>query len=366
MYNKYEYTDPFSVCFNTMKMRYTELDEVLTSRSFLRPTDKVNVFINLESIYKNISLVQDLEQKIFLQKDFKTIIISNILNLAAHYKHFFVANHMDVRIYLYQTDFKSDNFSQRRYNEDFRTYYLIKFNQNPKFSYFTDLLKDEILDELKIYCTFIPRVYFINSYNIEGSVIPDVIASDDSSRKNIIIGNDIFESQYSFKQNFMYIYIWKNMGKSCVLKDPYDYLSSLFKKSRDDIKNNYGYLNNFGIYASLLSVIGNRDRSIDGVSGIGPVKLASNINELINKNIINQKTTNPLMISKFIHDDNIRSQFVNNYYCTSVYCLDEDVSHADCISILSQRKDKLDMNSLITLNNTTFRFHPLLLDALSH
>lgn len=365
MNGKYEFSDPFSVCFNMMKIRYTELDEALTSSSFLTPNDKVNVFISLESVYKNISTIQDLEQKIFLQKDFKQIIISNILNLAAHYKYFFVSNHMDVRIYLYQTDLNSDDFSQRRYIEDFRTYYLVKFNQNPKFCYFTDLLKAEILEELKIYCHFIPRVYFINSHNIEGSVIPYLVAMDDLKRKNIVIGNDVVESQYSFMNNFMYFYIQRGFKHSFLFKEPLDYISSIFKKPKEDIQKYYGFMVNSGIYASLLSIMGNRLRSIDGIVGIGPAKFASSINEMLAKNKINQTTNNPQMIGSFLSDSN-KDQFVKNFYCTSVNCVGEDISESGVVSILSQRKDKLDMNSLMALNNTRFKMYPLMLDALSN
>jgi hypothetical protein len=45
---EYNSFDPFSVCFNLMKIKYKDYDESLTSKNFLSPSDKVNVFINLE------------------------------------------------------------------------------------------------------------------------------------------------------------------------------------------------------------------------------------------------------------------------------------------------------------------------------
>lgn len=350
-----------------MKIRYTELDEAISSKSFLTYNDKVNVFINLESIYKNISMIQDLEQKIFLQKDFKEIIISNILNLAAHYKHFFISNNIDVRIYLYQTDLRSDDFKQRRYNEDFRTYYLVKYNQNPKFTYFTDFLKNEILEELKIYCEFIPRVYFINSHNIEGSAIPSVVQSDDTTRKNIIIGNDVFDSQYSFQKDFMCFFIQKGYGRSIMFNDQMEYITAIMKKPKEEVLQECPFFNNFGMYVSLLSVMGNRIRSIDGIGGIGPNKLSTNMRKMIQTNHLNQTSNNPVMIGEFLSSNSgLYNQFINNYNCTSVLRLVEDISDSERLSLLSQRKDRLDINSLMALNNTTFKKHPLLLDALSH
>ena len=62
MSENYKYGDPFSVCFNILKMRYKDYDESITSKNFLYPTDKINLFINLESVFKNISMIP----KIFL------------------------------------------------------------------------------------------------------------------------------------------------------------------------------------------------------------------------------------------------------------------------------------------------------------
>ena len=87
---KFDDYNPFSVCFNALRMRYQIYDESLTASNFLKPTDSVNVFINLESVFKHLSMLQDLEQKIILQNDFNEIIISDIINLAGFYKRFFV------------------------------------------------------------------------------------------------------------------------------------------------------------------------------------------------------------------------------------------------------------------------------------
>ena len=67
--------EPFSVCFNIMKIKYKDYDESITQKNFLQPDDSVNVFINLESILKNISMINELENKIILQREFQTIFI---------------------------------------------------------------------------------------------------------------------------------------------------------------------------------------------------------------------------------------------------------------------------------------------------
>ena len=75
--------DPFEVCFSMLKMRYKDYDESLTQKDFLVPTDKINVFINLESLFKNISMVMDLERKIVKKKVLIVLLIllANYLTL---------------------------------------------------------------------------------------------------------------------------------------------------------------------------------------------------------------------------------------------------------------------------------------------
>ena len=208
--------DPFSVCFNLLKLRYKDYDESLTSKNFLNPNDKVNVFINLETVFKHLSMVTDLEKKIVVQRDFDTLMISNIINLAAHYKRFFVNNGLDTRVYLYNTDFESDEFNQFKYNEDFRTYYLVKFNDNPKFALFTDIMKGSVLPNVKTYCEFIPNVYYISAHNMEGSLVPYIIAESDKSRKNLIIGGELYDTQYSTIPNFVNHYIHRTFNSNSV------------------------------------------------------------------------------------------------------------------------------------------------------
>ena len=57
----YNSFDPFSVCFNILKIKYKDYDESLSEKKFLEPNDKINVFINLETAFKHLSMIADLE-----------------------------------------------------------------------------------------------------------------------------------------------------------------------------------------------------------------------------------------------------------------------------------------------------------------
>lgn len=362
---EYNSFDPFSVCFNILKMRYKDYDESLSSKRFLQINDKINVFINLETVFKHLSMINELEKKLILQRDFEILLTSNILNLVAHYKRFFVSNGLDTNIYIYHTDFESTTFKQCKYNEDYRTYYLVKYNDNPKFVYLTDHLKNSILPEVRTYCEFIPKVYYISSKNIEGSLVPYIISKEDEKRKNLIIGGEYFDTQYSFIPNFINHYIHKCPGYNSVSSSLPEYLKEITKKPEEELGNMIKIYNNYGMYCSLLSVLGDRSRSIDGLAGVGPKILEKSIESGINRKEIQLSTTNPNMIGKIFHDSEVEEEFINNYYCCSIIDMYNELTDSEKLSIFNQRRDRYDMNSLIALNKTRFCNYPLILEALS-
>ena len=365
MANIYDLNDPFSVWFNIMKIKYADLDEYISSAKFLQPGDKVNVFINLETIYKYLSMINDLEKKLVLQKNFTTILTSNILNLAAHYKRFFVNNNLDTRVYLYDTNFLSDTFNQFKYNEDFRSYYLVKYNGNPKFVYLTDGLKETVLPEVKTICDFIPRVYYLSGKNIEGSLIPYIVGEDDHTRKNIIISGEFYDTQYSLIKNYFVSYIHNAVGYRSVCNNPREYLKEITKKQNDELDSLCRTYSNYSMYCALLSVLGDRMRSVDGISGVGPKILEKYILQGIQKNEITLTTNNPSMIGTIFHDDEIKEEFINNFYCLSILDMYDELTTSNKVSVLNQRKDRFDNNSLLKLNSSKFYNYPLILEALT-
>lgn len=361
----YNSNNPFSVCFNLMKMRYVDYDESLSSKDFLSPTDKVNVFINLETAYKNISMILDLERKIINQRDFDKIIISEILNLAGHYKKFFVNNGLDTKVYIYSTDFTSTEFHQFKYNEDYRSYYLNKFNDNPKIMLFTERMCDNIIPRVKVFCDFIPNVYFITAKNIEGSLVPYIISKMDPSRRNLIVGGEVYDTQYSTIPNFINHYFCRKNKVRAVASDVSSYIKILGNNLDNDElqieKKMYSY---YPLYTSLISVLGNKDRSIYKINGVGVKTLTKYIYTAIKEHLITDDTISPEMLGSIFHDEDMKDEFINNYYCSNIINMCDELSEAEIRSVYNQITDRLDINAIQRINNTKFYDHPIILEAL--
>lgn len=360
----FESYDPISPVFNYFKIRYSDYDNDLTSLNILNPGDKVNVFISMESIYKNLSMVQDLEKKLLLYRDFKVSFISNVLNLVAHYKRFFTNNTLQPRVFIYQTDFLSDEFPEYKYNDEFRSYYLNKYNENPKYTYLTDNLKDEIIPELITYCQFIPSVYFITAKNIEGSLVPYIIGQSDTAYKNFIISTDMFETQYSgipgYCDHLINRFAKSSKYNICTIKDILRKLSS--DPSESDVI--IDTVQPYHIYCGFLATMGEKQRSIDGIAGIGIKSYTKLIRSGYSTNEFTHDVSNPEMIGKAFHNVDSMNTFVNNYYCTCIEYMYDSLTKAHIDKILNQIEDRSDINSLNILNGSKFESHPILLDGL--
>lgn len=363
-FNRY---NPFVSAFTSMKMRYAEYDESLGTKDFLVPTDKINVFISLESVLKKISTIRDLDKLVLLDKDYPITIISEILNLIAHYKRFFEGNGLDTRVYVYQTDLKSEKFPENIYNEDFRCYYLVKYNDNPKYVSFTETFLDTIVPEVKTYCEFIPNVYFISSVNIEGSLIPLVVGKKEPERKNLIISDDMYDTQYDLMNNFEVHLVHRGSGYSKIVWNIPGFISIQTKKPNDYIKDTEVYdifEGNYYFYVGLLSLLGSRIRSVSGISGFGPFTLKKLLLEGMAKKKIDDKTSNPEMIADIFDDEDLKSDFINNFLCTSYSHMYNNMSKSDEINITNQMVDRFDVSTLQALNRTRFYHHPIKLEWL--
>lgn len=369
-YNSYE---PFSVCFNMMKIKYRDYDEDLTRLDFLSPFDKVNVFINMESVFKHLSSIPDIEKKMILQRDYPVLFISNFVNLAGHYKRFFMGNGLDTRVYLYNTDFVSTEFAQCKYNEDYRSYYMVKYTDNPKFIYLTEGLKNKVIPEVKTIIDYVPNVYYITSKNIEGSLIPMIVGNQDKSRKNLIITRDLYESQYSLIDNYVSSFVVKGSQESYpILSKIPQYLAKMSNRKIEDMTDEFiNVLSAYPIYIGLLAVLGNKDRSIDGISGVGVMKYFQMVTQAVESFRINPDNIMPEMLSSMFKtsltnfDDDMANEFINNYYCFSVKKMYDELTSADIDSVLNQVTDHVDITGLVELNRTKFYNHPLILEALS-
>jgi hypothetical protein len=339
-------------------------DESLTHAEFLHPSDKVNVFINLETALKYLSMVRDLEKKLIVSRNFADDFKVEIVNIAAHYKEFFVSNGLDARIFLYMTDLSSDieAFQESKVSEDFRSYYIMKYTQNPKFIRLGDAMVNDVLPDVRMLCDYIPNVYFISAKNIDGGLIPYIIGQDSPDRKNLIISGDLHDTQYSHENQFLDHLFMRSYNNSVLCCDTEEYLKVIAKSKTVD--NSYVELfENPSFYRILLSCLGDKYRSIPGLTGIKFGKMARILAEAIFEEKISKDTTNPKLLAELFPEE-IQEDIYTNLLVTDIKNDFAMLTEGDKRNIKAQIIDQSDINTLQQLNQTRFAKNQLLLDCL--
>ena len=368
------YKDPFSICFNVLKIRYKDYDNYLCEAhdeipAFLHDKDQVNCFINLESMFQTLCSIRDLEDALIRVRNYPNIIISNIFNLAVHYKRYFTVSEIPCRIYFYYTslDSNSDDFYQAAYTSDYRAYYLMKYTKNPKYVRLMDSLRDRILPNVETICGFIPDVYYINAKNIDGSLVPYIIGKQDPTRKNIIVTTDFAETQYSLIENYFASYIHSTF-KRTICNNHKESLeavvNSQHNRKADEMASFYKTYQYYGLYCSLMTVLGSKNRSLFGISGYGPSVLEKNLKKAINDHLMKYDTTSPELIGQIFQEEVDKKDFIDQFNCLNVESGYTKLSEADLLSITNQIVNRVDMNSLTKINNDMLSSCPIQIEWL--
>lgn len=359
----YELSNSFSVCFNIMKIKYQMYDQSFDDINLIGPNDSVNVFISFESVLHYLTNIHEIDRKIIGENEFSTIMTSDTLNLAAHYKRFFRDNHLETRVFLYMTDLGSESFSEQKINEDYRSYYLNKFNSNPKFSMFTDHFLTEVIPDVTKICEFIPNVYFIMTKNIDASVVPLAISKLYPDAKNVIVTGDIYDTSYIFSTNFAVHYIRKSPMYSSTSWSLKGYLKEILKREADQ-ETEINLLSNMSMYITMLSSIGDKARNIDPIRRIGPISVLKYLRSGINDGIITGNTENIELIKNCFPED-VREDLANNFNQYSIERKYREMTEDNKFDIKNQIIDRFDNNSLLKLNATKFYHHQLMLEELT-
>ena len=359
-----ESTNQFSVYFNLLKIRYNVYDDEISGANFLTPTDKVNVFINIETLFKYLSMVKDLEKKLIIDRNFMDEFKVEIVNIAAHYKEFFVGNGLDTKVFLYMTDLSSDidSFKESEISEDFRSYYITKYTQNPKFIMLGDALKKEILPDVKMLCDYIPNVYFISSKNIDGGLIPYIIGSNMPDRKNVIISGDLHDTQYAHEMNFLDHLYSRSYNSTILCSSVENYLKAISKSKTID-PSFVNLFENPSFYRILLACLGDKYRSVPSITGIKLVRMAKILYESIMNGNISKETTNAKLLSDLFPEE-IKEDVYHNLMVTDIRNEYQMLTDGDVKTILMQIVDQSDINTLQQLNGTRFAKNQLRLESL--
>lgn len=356
-----KYTPGIGICAGSMMVKWDMLNQHVHNHPIrITPGDNVNVFINLECVLKNLSLQKNLpvlvnghKQKVVIELE------SAILNLMANYRMYFKKEKCNVKMYFYITDLGDHPQEMAVYNKYYRNYYRNRYMQNPQFRDMGNLLHTVIIPEIELILSYVPDCYLLKSKTFDSSVIPHMVSMFSDS-KNVIVSGDVFDTLYLFNPNFLVLYTKRRFQHFKLCSDIDGTVQSIVKnESPFDLTIFYSEM----YFRLLLSIKGSKVRNIQSAKGFGYGKFMNILKDGLNKGIVLRDFGSIDSIIQLFPRD-YRDDIKQAFQCTSIETQYSMLNETDIEEIKSQIIDKVDTESLESLNNRRFIEFPINLQGL--
>lgn len=339
--------------FNSYKIRYDVLTPQLLPIRASRKVRNINIFINVDDFFHKLHRPDTDREFQTTGKSASKQVVSNLINLAAHYKHWAVKEHLNPTVYLIYTT--SVVFRNSMTLESYRDYYkkIIDIN-NPSFFYVNNTITNSF-SILQVITKYLPGIYAINSNYIEPSVIPLYLSEIKPADFNLLISRDNYDLQYTHFDKWGVIIPKGEVSPFVVSGNLWDYI-----QLKEKIQGEFYYHPETFIWAK--AIIGDKYRSIPKLTRTSwktVIKYLEEFSSSRNNSVEIlelqlQKLAN-YITSKKIED----TDFNHNLYCTSVKHQLESMMEIDKTMIRNQLTDMEDIQSLQQANATLFKEYPL-------
>ncbi len=336
--------------FNLYKIRFAKLDELLSNNNNITPDSTINIYFNLESIWK---LMMNGNNENYLKNKSKTRIIetaANIINLAAHYRLWCKKHQLRSRVILYTPSFKQIKYRNSLFNSRYRAYSLFKYNEDSNLFICQETIR-EAIDIAKTILNYIEGVYLIEGFDIEPSLIPLICYHEFSETDiNFMVTTDSYDFQYT---NYDF-YMFRPKKEESFLIRKGELIQKL--KEIEGIKNELDVSDD--LYSFILSIIGDKTRCITKINRVGVSTILNLIHKARKEQLITDQTRSIELLIKALKDE-YRTQVVNNFYCTDIEFQYSVLPTPSKLTIQHQIRDHFDIDSLMKLNNSCFLDTPL-------
>ncbi len=347
--------------FNGYKVKYPFLNYGMQSIRQSQNIRSINIFIDLDDLFHTLHRPLINNEFQVAGKNASKQFVSNIFNIAGHYRNWAIKEHLIPTVWLFYTSSKK-TFKNSLYVPSYRERFLdINSDLNTNTYYINAAIK-ESYSIMHVISKYIPGVYIIDSKYLEPSIIPNVIVNLGHNKDwNLVVSRDIYMLQYSYMDKTTMVSpkgdnsIFINKGNL------WDYIIGRERVYKDDIPHIY-YNPELFIYAKAL--IGDKYRSIPRLKKIGWKTLFN----YLNKAIEDSEIPLDLQIEKLV--DLLNSKKVNieeynsNLYCSNVELQTDSLLESDKNIILDQIEDMEDYIALNNVNNSIFTRFPINLNFL--
>ena len=355
-----EIIDPI---FNLHKIKFDYLDKWgLVNPSITR----ANVYINLDNVFKmliNPRVNNFIQASASVDSDtdgyFKQVsrnIVANTINLGQHYRLWLAKHSMESRIVLFWNNPMDSNYINANYIPTYRRDYQDRYHPSMENAHIVSAIKDA-MEFCKSCIQYVNEVYLVTSDTIEGSLIPylleqEVYQKDGIKTRNILISSSSYDFSYT---DYGFVVLVPPMRK----KDPYFVTSQNVMevlKNRAKVSSVISAPSNFVEF--LIALLGDHDRNIPSISGVGIVTILKILTQAISEGFITEDTKDIQMLSDILKSD-YKEIFQRNYHCTNLEYQYKDLTPLDIHKVVSQLVDNYDEATLNEMNEKYFKLSPI-------
>ena len=349
--------------FNLRKVKFSKLDVLFSDLEIKEMVQKVNIFINLESLFRKIHNKYVEEQLIALQKkelkEFHMNLISNVLNLAAHYRLYFNKNKIGTNIVFYIQEMdKYVNLNNVQYCKNYRKSFIRKYTDHPELVTVNNVIRST-LNALDTIVAYVEDVYLVSSDRVESSVIPLALIDGKvlDGNLNLMVTTDPYDMQYVNK-NFIIIYPAGEESMIVTKKNLFD----VFRIN--EILTVEGSLPTY-LLTFILSVIGDKNRGIDKVKGTSFNKVFKTLLKVYDKlGITDDDYIGFEELVSAIKDDpndpnGNKKRVVDNYYATDLSSQVRMISKVQMNHLTDCLTNTYESGALTGINDKYFSTAPI-------
>lgn len=340
------------IIFNLFKVRFKVLEDLIKKEEIMiQKNSKVNIFINLDCVFNYLASSPSLENELQIMNDKRKayMMISNIINLAAHYRLFFSKNQIYSNVFIYTTFPFNANVKNKDYFPEYRYPYSSKFTNKPSNILLSNLIEDNI-DLASMILEYIKGVYFIQSRSFENSLVPELVIDEKPGFLNFLVTTDPYDYQY--------------VNKGFVIVHPKKEESFLVTRNNLWEQIGMGSKINASLYSFVLSVTGNKLRGLPKIKGMGIKSVIKVLEKALDSKVISNEVTNIGMLIRLIRDEYVE-MVLTNYHCIDLDFQKSYVHMSAKLEIVKQLVDKFDNLGLQELSNQYFKEYPLNLEEIT-
>ena len=301
----------------------------------------VDIFIDLNTFISSMISSRNYLSALPFNEDAQSDIVASFIHIALHWKNY-SRQWDDAKIFLIMNDYENPLCCEQKTMKSYLHPYKDKINSS-MYDNFRYYLTEAINITQKVF-QFIPNMYLIKCKDFDSLVFPNVIKGYElNNRKRIIVtGNNLFTG-YMFEPNCRVIYSKCRHNGISQVYDPIMIAKSISKIDDDAIDI---FIKNKIFYNMLNIIVGDFDRGVLGMTGLGITRIATEITRNYEKGIIpnDPKSFESLLC---VVDSNYHSYIKQSYPLVDIKTHGNMVKQSSIETIKSEQMiDNIDIDGL--------------------